>query len=195
MRLAAMKQRRRSGTTLVESAFVYPLLFFIFLSMIIGGIGVFRYQEMAALAREASRYASTHGAQYRKDAGLGTGTAGVAESTSPLPSTAPYNTAPWNTILWYQTHPTAAADPNETRWADIIYDNTIRMKMALLDPATLKVSVGWTPVINQPNNPDNFPGSRVTVVVKYQVFPEAFIWWEPSTTLLSVSTAPMPITN
>ena len=38
-------------------------------------MGVFRYQEVATLAREGARYASTHGYQYRKDAGQAIGTA------------------------------------------------------------------------------------------------------------------------
>ena len=35
--------------------------------LIIGGMGVFRYQEMAHLAREGWRYAATHGGQYLLD--------------------------------------------------------------------------------------------------------------------------------
>jgi hypothetical protein len=37
-------------------------------------MGIFRYQEVATLAREGDRYGSTHGYQYRKDAGLPMGT-------------------------------------------------------------------------------------------------------------------------
>lgn len=68
-------QTQRRGATLVECAFVLPLAFFIMLILIVGGIGVFRYQEVATLAREGARYASTHGHQSRKDAGLAIGTA------------------------------------------------------------------------------------------------------------------------
>jgi hypothetical protein len=37
--------------------------------MIIGAIGMFRYQEVASLAREGARWASVHGAQYARDTG------------------------------------------------------------------------------------------------------------------------------
>src|SRR5579883_1186678 len=65
---------RRPGSTAVEAAFIYPVAFFLVLALVVGAVGIFRYQETAALAREASRYASSHGAQYRKDAGLSVGT-------------------------------------------------------------------------------------------------------------------------
>ena len=60
----------RAGTHAVECAVIYPVTFFFILSIIYGAMGVFRYQEMAGLSREAARYGSVHGAQYRKDAGL-----------------------------------------------------------------------------------------------------------------------------
>jgi len=63
----------RSAATAVECAFILPITFFLLLGLVIGGMGVFRYQEMVTLAREGARYASTHGHQYRKDAGLPVG--------------------------------------------------------------------------------------------------------------------------
>jgi Flp pilus assembly protein TadG len=67
------RSRPRKAAVIVESAIVYPALFILVLGLTVGGIGVFRYQEVASLAREAARYGSTHGAQYRQDAGLSTG--------------------------------------------------------------------------------------------------------------------------
>jgi Flp pilus assembly protein TadG len=52
---------------MVEAALVLPLTLLILLGMFIGGLGVFRYQEVAFLAREGSRYASVHGSQYAKE--------------------------------------------------------------------------------------------------------------------------------
>lgn len=66
---------RRVGAALVETAIVLPVTFFLILALVVGVLGVFRYQEVASLTRAAGRYASTHGAQYRKDAGLAKGTA------------------------------------------------------------------------------------------------------------------------
>lgn len=66
---------RRRGATLVETAIVLPVTFFLILGLVVGVLGVFRYQQVAALTRAAGRYASTHGASYRKAAGLPRGTA------------------------------------------------------------------------------------------------------------------------
>jgi Flp pilus assembly protein TadG len=68
--LSHLYRSRRSGATVLECAFVLPVIFFVFIGLVIGATGVFRFQEVATLAREGARYASTHGYQYRKDAGL-----------------------------------------------------------------------------------------------------------------------------
>jgi Flp pilus assembly protein TadG len=63
------RQPRRRGTHLVECAVVFPLLFLLLLGLLVGGLGVFRYQEVASLAREGARYASVHGFQYQQVTG------------------------------------------------------------------------------------------------------------------------------
>lgn len=70
-----LRTRKRSGTTVVECAFVLPAAFFLILMLAVGVSGVMRYQEVATLAREGARYASTHGYQFRKDTGMSTGSA------------------------------------------------------------------------------------------------------------------------
>jgi Flp pilus assembly protein TadG len=55
--------------TAVESALVFPILFLMMFGIVIAGMGVFRYQEMASLARRAARYASVHGTQYARETG------------------------------------------------------------------------------------------------------------------------------
>jgi len=60
-----LQQRQpRRGVTLVECALIYPLTFMLILGILIGGLGMFRYQEVASLAREGARYASVRGAKY-----------------------------------------------------------------------------------------------------------------------------------
>jgi Flp pilus assembly protein TadG len=66
---------RRHGATAVEAALVYPAAFLLILGLISGGMGIFRYQEVASLAREGSRWASTHGSQYAQDTGKAAATA------------------------------------------------------------------------------------------------------------------------
>ncbi len=57
------------GTTTVELAVTCPIAFFLIFATIIGGLGVFRYQQVAALAREGARWASLHGSEYAADTG------------------------------------------------------------------------------------------------------------------------------
>jgi Flp pilus assembly protein TadG len=54
----------RRGVTLVECAIIYPLTFLLVLGILVGGLGMFRYHEVASLAREGARAASVHGTKY-----------------------------------------------------------------------------------------------------------------------------------
>jgi len=62
-----LRRRRRQGTILLEAAMVYPVLFMILLTIIVLGVGVFRYQQVAHAAREGARYAAVHGAKYASE--------------------------------------------------------------------------------------------------------------------------------
>jgi Flp pilus assembly protein TadG len=67
--LRSQPHLRRSGVTALESAIVLPVLFGLLLIIVVGGYGVFRYQQIAMLAREGARYACVHGAQYQSETG------------------------------------------------------------------------------------------------------------------------------
>ena len=58
---------RRRGTSTVDFAITCPIVFFLVFAIIVGGMGVFRYQSVAALAREGARWASVHGGQYAEE--------------------------------------------------------------------------------------------------------------------------------
>ena len=62
-------RRQRLAVVSVEAAFVFPVVIFLILAIVIGSMAVFRYQEVASLAREGSRYASLHGATYQQNTG------------------------------------------------------------------------------------------------------------------------------
>ena len=66
--LLARKTRRRRGATVVESALVYPIAFLLVIGLIVAAFGVFRYQEVASVAREGARWASVHGYQCCQEA-------------------------------------------------------------------------------------------------------------------------------
>lgn len=179
LRLSAKSPFRtgRSGATIIESAVVYPVAFLLLLGLIVGGLGVFRFQEVSALARAGTRYASTHGYQYRLDAGLAVGD----------PGTFTANDA--NNWFWYTANPSEASGEDDS-WTGDIYDQAIRPNLVALDTSRLKVEVAYPPVINL-TKPDNWPGSRVTVRVSYTWFPE--VYFAGPITLTSTST--LPITN
>jgi Flp pilus assembly protein TadG len=143
----------RRGATMIECAFILPLLLLLFAGLAIGAAGVFRYQEVATLAREGARYGSTHGYQYRKDAGLPMGTSKT--------------------------------------WRADIYTNAIKPRIVGLDSTRLLVTCSWPDVINQPGRPDNWPGSKIDVTVRYEWMPEGFLLGPYYLT----STSSMPITN
>src|SRR5215813_7719551 len=65
-----LKIHSRRGAVLVEFAIVGGLVLLpLIIGMAVGGVGVFRYIEVASLAREASRWASVRGAQFAADTG------------------------------------------------------------------------------------------------------------------------------
>jgi len=66
---------RRRGATVVEFALVAPIVMLFVMGLIIMGLGIFRYQEVAWLAREGGRYASVRGARYESVTGKPAATA------------------------------------------------------------------------------------------------------------------------
>lgn len=62
----AQRQKRKGAVTL-ETALVLPVMLFLLLMLIIGGIGVFRYQQVACLAREGARWGSVRGSAWALD--------------------------------------------------------------------------------------------------------------------------------
>jgi Flp pilus assembly protein TadG len=70
-----LKSTIRPAAIVIELAVIGPITFLLLLGLLIGGMGIFRYQEVASLAREASRWASVHGTQYQQDTGYPAATA------------------------------------------------------------------------------------------------------------------------
>jgi Flp pilus assembly protein TadG len=59
--------RQRRGVSMVEAAVVYPVTMLTLIGTLVLGIGVFRYEQLQALAREGARYASVHGPTYAQE--------------------------------------------------------------------------------------------------------------------------------
>lgn len=143
----------RKGATILEFAVIAPATFLVLLGLIVGGLGVFRYQEVAHLAREATRYASTHGGQYIRD-GLPAST-GVSAISSD------------SDIQAYLASKTVGLDPAKLTvtitWSS---PNTInpRNMPSYVDTDTSLVPPGQKVVQNY-----------VTVTVTYDWMPEVFV--------------------
>jgi Flp pilus assembly protein TadG len=60
---------------MVEFAVVGPVTFLLLIGLLVGGLGVFRYQATAYTAREASRWAAVHGTDYALETGNAAATA------------------------------------------------------------------------------------------------------------------------
>lgn len=64
--LAGTRARsRRRGAALVEAAIVLPVFLLLVVGGVVLGLGIFRYQEIAHLARESARWASLQEASLR----------------------------------------------------------------------------------------------------------------------------------
>jgi Flp pilus assembly protein TadG len=104
--MSAAGQRRRRGTTTVEFAVTCPIAFLLIFGIVIGGLGIFRYQQTAALAREGARWASVHGGQYAEDTNQPAATAADVYSNAISPRAAGLNlnnlsyTVTWNQNNW-----------------------------------------------------------------------------------------------
>jgi Flp pilus assembly protein TadG len=103
MTRAAYQQRR--GTTAVEFGITCPIVFFLVFAIVVGGLGVFRYQEVAAAAREGARWASMHGSQYAKESGQPAATAADIYANAILPASFGLDTAKLTySVTWNQNN-------------------------------------------------------------------------------------------
>ena len=143
------KHAGRQGVSTVEFAVVSAVTLFLILFIVVGGMGMFRYQEVAHLAREGARYASTHVGKYQLDGiAAKTGVNAISSSadlrTYLLPKTTlldpsqlsisaawstPPNIIPRNIPTWLDTNP-ALVPPGQ-----VVYRNYV----------TVTVTYEWMP--------------------------------------------------
>lgn len=124
------RNRVRRGATLVEGALVYPIVFLLMLGVIQVGVAVFRYQQCAHIAREASRWASCHGARYARETGNAAATPADVYTYAILPQAAGMReenigyAVSWSTGN-EQTHTTTYVDPATAETKVIAVLNTV----------------------------------------------------------------------
>ena len=174
------KTTPRRGATLVESALVLPLTFLLILGLLIGGMGIFRYQEAAHLARLAARFASTHAAQYERDNALAiqAGTLPYVDKNYLITNVVNANAAALDTTqLSVAVTITMTTGPSATQtydWDDTTHNSNRAVYSAYTDLSTQKL-VDVTNTVN--------------VTVTYPWIPELFLVGPINLT----STAVMPL--
>jgi len=154
--LAPCSSRSRRGAHLLEVAIVSPVVLFLVFGLIVGGMGIPRYQEVSHLAREGARYASTHGGMYHQE-GIDTQTGVPAISTVDDPN-----------LVTYVKGQTVLLDPSQmtvnTSWT--IPSSYVPSNMPSYEDVT-------TPNQNPPGQLVIY--NNVVVKVSYQWFPEMYL--------------------
>jgi Flp pilus assembly protein TadG len=126
--------QRRRGATMIEGAVVMALALLLTLGVIILGLGVYRYNQVASLAREAARYATVHGGQFTLDTGQ--------------PMATPQS------IYTNVIQPEAVGLDTSQLTYSVTWDNSNEMPIYLANPATgqylrnrvtVKITYNWVP--------------------------------------------------
>jgi Flp pilus assembly protein TadG len=156
--------RLRRGATSVETAIVIPVVLMFTLGMSIMGLGVFRYQQTATLAREGARYASVHGSQYATDTGNAAATSAGIYTNAIQPLAAGLNASKLTYSVQWGTDTSGS-------WQWTSWDSS-----------------GKAPTSPNPNStPANQPMyNAVKVTVTYQWTPELYVTGPISLTSTSV---------
>ncbi len=151
--LATSYRRPRRGASLVEFAIIASTTFFLIFGLLVGALGIFRYQEVSHLAREGARYASTHGGRYSED-GMPTTTGVPAVNSS-------------SDLLSYLQGQTALLDSSK-----------LNVDVSWTAPSTVTPKNYPT---YMDTNPNLIPPGQVVdqnyviVTVSYQWFPELYL--------------------
>lgn len=121
----------RRGVVLAEYGLLFPLLALLALGLIVAGVGVFRYQQVASLSRDAARWVSVRGAMYWQETGNAPATAADVEAyvrsrSSGLDPDQLTVTTTWNESNW-----PARGDPSSNPPGKPIR-NTVRVRVEYL---------------------------------------------------------------
>jgi Flp pilus assembly protein TadG len=164
------KIKKRRGASVIEAAIVLPVTFALVLGILIGGIGIVRYQQMAFIARETARFASVHGGQYAR-----TNAGAIAAGALPKVDSA--------YLVNFAKSKAAALDPGQLQ---------VTISMTVINPAATAASttetVDWDNTTENQNrspysawtNTDTTPPTNnqvcnvVTVQVTYRWSPGLF---------------------
>ena len=154
MRLRSL-QTMRGGTVALESAVVYPVLFFLVLATFVGGMGIFQYQQDAYLAREAARYASTHGGEYQQENDSAIKAGSLPNVTEDyLKKNIIYPQTTWIdqsqltvTTMFNQPGSYAGWDSTANRWPTSLWTDPVTgIQYSITNTVSVTVSYQWYPL-------------------------------------------------
>lgn len=138
---------RRVGSILLESAVVYPVLFVIVLAIIMLGLGVFRYQQVAHAAREGGRWAAVHGEKYAKERTTTAATPEEVYTNAIRPHLAGAASAGtvYN-VTWYTD---AAGNPDKRPTRSVTYTDAAGAKQvgSVTNTVTVTVTYNWNTIL------------------------------------------------
>jgi hypothetical protein len=164
---------RRAGV-LIEAALVLPIAFLLILGVLVGGMGVFRYLEVAHLARLVARYAAVHGGQYAQE-----NAAAITAGTLP------------NVNKDYLAQNIAAANAVLLNSSQLSVSTTISTHSGAYDwddTASNSNRMPYSTYTDSNGNTENVTNT-VQVTVSYQWLPEWFV--AGPITLTSTAVVPM----
>jgi Flp pilus assembly protein TadG len=164
------RRARRRAASLVEAALICPVLFLLTVGIVVGAVAIYRYQEVAHLAREGARYAATHGGRYTEDGQpAATGVSAIASSSD---------------LTSYLSQETIALDPNYLT-VSVTWETMDSSGTRAAAPGNYPSYVDTTTLVPGQMVKQNY----VVVTVSYQWLPEAFLVGPITLT----STAEMPM--
>ena len=142
------KDRRRVGSILLESALVYPVLFVLVLAIIMLGLGVFRYQQVAHAAREGSRWASVHGEKYATERNTTAATPEEVYTNAILPYLGGARLARTDyDVKWYTDPVTGIPDKRPTRPVQYTDSAGAKQVGSVTNTVTVTVTYRWNTIL------------------------------------------------
>ena len=107
--------QRRKGATMLENAIVLPIVVLLMIGLLVAGLGAFRSQQVATLAREGARYASVRGSMYASETGNAAATPDEIYTNAILPLAAGMDVSSLSySVTWPKGNAPAYADSAST---------------------------------------------------------------------------------
>lgn len=112
--MAKIRRARRTAAAMIEFAVGLSVLLLLVLGLIVVGLGIFRYNQVAHLAREGARFACVRGSQYASEENTKAATAEDVTAFIKDLAVGLDLDAMACTVTWDKSNAPTYADPNST---------------------------------------------------------------------------------